>query len=135
VQHECRGLSEADAPDVNPLLQRAAAALRERPVLFRYCAEEVAQARHTALFQRFIKVRRRAVGCLLGASLEQVSGFQHFLRSSGALFRGVGRGSAVWWEGWRVGPACHPGSHQGLAHAPYMVLSVPCWHFGKPHCG
>lgn len=24
-------------------------------VLFKYCAEEVAQARHTALFQRFIK--------------------------------------------------------------------------------
>lgn len=34
------------------MLQRAAAALRERPVLFKYCAEEVAQARHNALFQR-----------------------------------------------------------------------------------
>ena len=32
VQAECRGLSEADAPEVNPLLQQAAAALRERPV-------------------------------------------------------------------------------------------------------
>jgi hypothetical protein len=31
--------------------------LRRVPqVLFKYCAEEVAQARHTALFQRFIKV-------------------------------------------------------------------------------
>ncbi|PRW32513.1 Conserved oligomeric Golgi complex subunit 6 isoform A [Chlorella sorokiniana] len=59
VQAECRGLSEADAPEVNPLLQQAAAALRERPVLFRYCAEEVAQARHTALFQRFIKALTR----------------------------------------------------------------------------
>ena len=29
-------------------------------VLFRYCAEEVAQARHSALFQRFIKVGRAA---------------------------------------------------------------------------
>ena len=32
VQQECRELSEADAPEVNPLLQQAAAALRERPV-------------------------------------------------------------------------------------------------------
>ncbi len=32
VQQECRALSEADAPEVNPLLQQAAAALRERPV-------------------------------------------------------------------------------------------------------
>ena len=27
-------------------------------VLFQYCAEEVAAARHTALFQRFIKVQQ-----------------------------------------------------------------------------
>ncbi|PSC76084.1 Conserved oligomeric Golgi complex subunit 6 [Micractinium conductrix] len=59
VQQECRSLSEADAPEINPLLQQAAAALRERPVLFKYCAEEVAQARHTALFQRFIKALTR----------------------------------------------------------------------------
>lgn len=59
VQAECRGLSEGDAPDVNPLLQRAAATLRERHVLFRYCTEEVAAARHTALFQRFIKALTR----------------------------------------------------------------------------
>ncbi|KAI3423947.1 hypothetical protein D9Q98_009781 [Chlorella vulgaris] len=59
VQHECRALSEVDAPEVNPLLQQAAVALRERPVLFKYCAEEVAQARHTALFQRFIKALTR----------------------------------------------------------------------------
>ena len=52
VQGECRGLGDMDAPEVNPLLQRAAQALREREVLFRYCAEEVAQARHNALFQR-----------------------------------------------------------------------------------
>jgi hypothetical protein len=32
VQHECRALSEVDAPEVNPLLQQAAVALRERPV-------------------------------------------------------------------------------------------------------
>ena len=52
VQGECRGLGDMDAPEVDPLLQRAAQALREREVLFRYCAEEVAQARHNALFQR-----------------------------------------------------------------------------------
>ena len=34
------------------MLQRAASALRERPVLFKYCAAEVAGARHNALFQR-----------------------------------------------------------------------------------
>ncbi len=59
LQAECRGLGGADAPEVDPLLQRAAAALRERPVLFRYCAEEVAAARHSALFQRFIAALTR----------------------------------------------------------------------------
>lgn len=59
VQAECRELSEMDAPEVNPLLQRAAAALMEREVLFKYCAEEVSSARHTALFQRFIKALTR----------------------------------------------------------------------------
>lgn len=44
LQGECRGLGGADAPEVDPALQRAAAALRERPVLFRYCAEEVREA-------------------------------------------------------------------------------------------
>ena len=33
------------------LAQAAVGALRERPVLFKYCAEEVATARHNALFQ------------------------------------------------------------------------------------
>lgn len=41
-----------DAPEVDPRLHRAAEALRERQVLFRYCAEEVATARHNAMFQR-----------------------------------------------------------------------------------
>ena len=45
-----------DAPEVDPRLHRAAQALRERQVLFCYCAEEVATARHNAMFQR----------CLLG---------------------------------------------------------------------
>ena len=52
VQSECRNLGDADAPEVDPMLQRAARALQERPVLFKYCAEEVATARNNALFQR-----------------------------------------------------------------------------------
>ena len=35
------------------LLQQASYALRERPVLFRYCATEVATSRHNILFQRY----------------------------------------------------------------------------------
>lgn len=54
VQSECRNLGEHDAPEVDPTLTAAVAALRQRPVLFKYCAEEVASARHGALFQRFI---------------------------------------------------------------------------------
>ncbi len=53
VQGQCRGLGDMDAPEVGPLLQQAARALRERQVLFKYCAEEVAAARHSALFQRY----------------------------------------------------------------------------------
>lgn len=59
VQNECRNIGEHDAPEVDPLLQTAVQALRERPVLFKYCAEEVATARHNALFQRFITALTR----------------------------------------------------------------------------
>ncbi|KAK9835291.1 hypothetical protein WJX84_005952, partial [Apatococcus fuscideae] len=59
VQGQCRGLGDMDAPEVGPLLQQAARALRERQVLFKYCAEEVAAARHSALFQRFITALTR----------------------------------------------------------------------------
>lgn len=41
VQAECRNLGEYDAPEVDPTLTAAVAALRDRPVLFKYCAEEV----------------------------------------------------------------------------------------------
>lgn len=54
VQAQCHSLTDLDTPEVNPLLQQAAAALRQRPVLFRYCAEEVATARHNAVFQNFV---------------------------------------------------------------------------------
>lgn len=59
VQSECRGLSDIDSPEVDPLLQRAVASLKVRHVLFKYCAEEVAAARQSALFQRFIKALTR----------------------------------------------------------------------------
>lgn len=54
VQAECRTFSDVDFPEATPLLQQAVKALAARPVLHKYCAEEVATARQTALFQRFI---------------------------------------------------------------------------------
>ncbi|GAX74715.1 hypothetical protein CEUSTIGMA_g2163.t1 [Chlamydomonas eustigma] len=59
VQGECRSIGEYDAPEVGNTLQAAVCSLRERPVLFKYCAEEVATARHNALFQRFITALTR----------------------------------------------------------------------------
>eukprot|EP00898_Chlorokybus_atmophyticus_P001925 jgi/Chlat1/2733/Chrsp182S02898 len=44
----------SDTPEVSDLLRMAARALRDRPVLYKYCAEEVANTRHNALFRRFI---------------------------------------------------------------------------------
>lgn len=41
VQSECRSLGDSDTPEVSPLLKTAARCLKERPVLFKYCAEEV----------------------------------------------------------------------------------------------
>eukprot|EP00232_Nephroselmis_pyriformis_P023605 CAMPEP_0182872834 /NCGR_PEP_ID=MMETSP0034_2-20130328/11959_1 /TAXON_ID=156128 /ORGANISM="Nephroselmis pyriformis, Strain CCMP717" /LENGTH=312 /DNA_ID=CAMNT_0025005447 /DNA_START=10 /DNA_END=945 /DNA_ORIENTATION=+ len=59
VQAECRALGDTDTPEVGEQLQQAARALRERPVLFKYCAEEVANTRHNALFRRFIAALTR----------------------------------------------------------------------------
>lgn len=55
VQRQCRQLLESygDA-EVDPLLQRAVAALKERPVLYQYCTEEVITARHNAVLSSFI---------------------------------------------------------------------------------
>lgn len=53
VQAECSSLGDMDAPEVNPILHKAAQALRERQILFKYCAEEVTTARHNAMFQRY----------------------------------------------------------------------------------
>ncbi|BBN17538.1 conserved oligomeric Golgi complex subunit 6 [Marchantia polymorpha subsp. ruderalis] len=59
VQNECRSLGDNDTPEVSDLLKIAARSLRERPVLFKYCAEEVANTRHNALFRRFISALTR----------------------------------------------------------------------------
>ena len=54
VQGECKTLAEEDGPDVPDLLTRAMTALKSRPVLHRYCIEEVSRTRHNALFRKFI---------------------------------------------------------------------------------
>ncbi|KAF2308972.1 hypothetical protein GH714_026415 [Hevea brasiliensis] len=59
VQAECRKLGDADNPEVGELLKIAVRCLSERPVLFKYCAEEVANMRHNALFRRFISALTR----------------------------------------------------------------------------
>ncbi|CAI0442006.1 unnamed protein product [Linum tenue] len=59
VQAECRKLGDTDNPEVGDLLKTAVLCLKERPVLFKYCAEEVANMRHNALFRRFISALTR----------------------------------------------------------------------------
>ncbi|KAK6942165.1 Conserved oligomeric Golgi complex subunit 6 [Dillenia turbinata] len=59
VQAECRRLGDSDNPEVSELLKTAVRYLKERPVLFKYCAEEVANMRHNALFRRFISALTR----------------------------------------------------------------------------
>eukprot|EP01018_Ginkgo_biloba_P011038 Gb_06250 [translate_table: standard] len=59
VQAECRSLGDNDTPEVSDLLKTAARCLKERPVLFKYCTEEVANTRHNALFRRFISALTR----------------------------------------------------------------------------
>lgn len=59
VQAECKKLGDSDNPEVSDLLKSAARCLKERPVLFKYCAEEVANMRHHALFRRFISALTR----------------------------------------------------------------------------
>ncbi|KAL9275464.1 Conserved oligomeric Golgi complex subunit 6-like protein, partial [Drosera capensis] len=59
VQTESRKLGDTDNPEVNELLKTAVRCLKERPVLFKYCAEELANMRHNALFRRFISALTR----------------------------------------------------------------------------
>ncbi|KAL6556472.1 Golgi transport complex subunit 6 [Orobanche gracilis] len=59
VQSECRRLGDFDNPEVSELLRTAVLCLKARPVLFKYCAEEVSNMRHNALFRRFISALTR----------------------------------------------------------------------------
>lgn len=59
VHSECKKLGDNDNPEVGELLKTAVRCLKERPVLFKYCAEEVANMRHHALFRRFITALTR----------------------------------------------------------------------------
>ncbi|XP_077253885.1 oligomeric golgi complex subunit [Tasmannia lanceolata] len=59
VQAECRRLGDSDNTEVSELLKTSVRCLKERPVLFKYCAEEVANMRHNALFRRFISALTR----------------------------------------------------------------------------
>ncbi|CAL9106719.1 unnamed protein product [Musa textilis] len=59
VQAECKKLGDNDNPEVSDLLKMAICCLKERPVLFKYCAEEIANMRHHALFRRFISALTR----------------------------------------------------------------------------
>eukprot|EP00899_Mesostigma_viride_P003420 jgi/Mesvir1/13079/Mv06064-RA.2 len=59
VQTEAKALGNSDTPEVSPLLRMASHTLRERPVLYKYSAEEVANTRHNALFRRFIAALTR----------------------------------------------------------------------------
>eukprot|EP01025_Chloroclados_australasicus_P062035 TRINITY_DN8145_c0_g3_i1.p1 TRINITY_DN8145_c0_g3~~TRINITY_DN8145_c0_g3_i1.p1 ORF type:complete len:639 (-),score=78.14 TRINITY_DN8145_c0_g3_i1:421-2337(-) len=59
VQAQCRALGDSDIPEVPAALSQATKALRERPVLFKYCAEEVSVTRHNSLFERFINALTR----------------------------------------------------------------------------
>ncbi|KAG6519402.1 hypothetical protein ZIOFF_022895 [Zingiber officinale] len=59
VQAECKKLGDNDNPEVSNLLKMAVCCLKERPVLFKYCAEEIANMRHHALFRRFISALTR----------------------------------------------------------------------------
>ncbi|XP_020581420.1 conserved oligomeric Golgi complex subunit 6 [Phalaenopsis equestris] len=59
VQIECKALGDGDNPEIGDLLKTAVRCLRDRPVLFKYCTEEVANMRHHALFRRFISALTR----------------------------------------------------------------------------
>ncbi|EPS73061.1 hypothetical protein M569_01689 [Genlisea aurea] len=60
VQVECGKLGDIDNPEVSELLKTAVRCLKARPVLFKYCAEEVvANMRHNTLFRKFISALTR----------------------------------------------------------------------------
>ena len=123
VQAGARGLGEHDAPEVDPLLAAAVGALRERPVLFKYCAEEVAAARHGALFQRFIVAltrggpggvpapieihahdARRYVADMMAWAHQALAGEREFVAALFGEGEGEGRGAEGAADGGSSGP-------------------------------
>lgn len=55
VQTECRKLGDTDNPEVSELLKTAVRYLKERSVLFKYCAEEVISLWIFFTFLKFVK--------------------------------------------------------------------------------
>ena len=92
VQTECRNLGDSDTPEVSDLLKTAARCLNERPVLFKYCAEEVCIV--WSLSQIRLQINRRCIAyCQIGKrnSFFQVANTRHnslFRRFISALTRG-----------------------------------------------
>ena len=99
VQVECRGLGpDSGAGDpVVETLQAACAALRERPVLYRYCAEEVAAARHNVKAESVVvgkKEARKRAQQERKTHLEQDMA-AHDERHKSEILRRQAKGSAV----------------------------------------
>lgn len=47
---------DMDAADIDPIMKQCITTLSKRPILYKYCMEEIASVRHDALFQKFIYV-------------------------------------------------------------------------------
>jgi hypothetical protein len=59
VQAECLKIDAPDSPEINEKMPNAMKALRSRPPLYSYCAEEIALSRRNAVFQKFIEALSR----------------------------------------------------------------------------
>ena len=92
MQAECRNLGDSDTPEVSDLLKSAARCLNERPVLFKYCAEEVCTLHK--LSKVILTSNRRCIAycCIVKRKcLFQVANTRHnslFRRFISALTRG-----------------------------------------------
>jgi hypothetical protein len=54
VRSECQSIESPNSPEVADMMPKAMKSLRSRPPLYSCCAEEIALARKTAVFQKFI---------------------------------------------------------------------------------
>lgn len=59
VQAECLKIDSPDSPEIDNMMPNAMKALRSRPPLYSYCAEEIALSRRNAVFQKFIEALSR----------------------------------------------------------------------------